>query len=317
MALQVYTKPAVRNAWGDTASNTDLVDPGNTFASAGWQLGLKPPRQFFNWVLNVLYQGIRYLCQAGISAWDAADAYSIGSVVRNAADGLLYQSKLNNNTNQPPATSPTAWGPLTAVNPAGGDSSNALATTRFVTNGFVPVGGSFALLSGQVGNGQIPLGGVTQYQGNLAIAFSQLTGKIANSQILVGAVTQFQGSLSIAWTQLTGTKNADQLNGLVAGPAGGFTNNTLARTDGNGFTWSRYFNQSSANNENPANISQVIVTNGTDGFFRKASLAALLAALGATTDADFGASLAANGFQKLPSGLIIQWGLANPNGGTI
>jgi hypothetical protein len=97
------------------------------------------------------------------------------------------------------------------------------------------------------------------------------TGALSPSVVPVGAVTQWQGSLAIAWAQLTGTKNADQLNGLIAGPEGGFTAETLARCDLNGTVWAKYFNHASANSENPT-VAQIFVTNGADGYARKASL---------------------------------------------
>ena len=55
--------------------------------------------------------------------------------------------------------------------------------------------------------------------------------------------------------------------------------NTIVTRDSNGYTYLNYINCNTSDNENPA-ISQVIVTNGSDGFFRKASLAHLKAQMG-------------------------------------
>jgi hypothetical protein len=80
-----------------------------------------------------------------------------------------------------------------------------------------------------------------------------------------------------ATTAATAT-NALALNGIASSAAAGAS--TIAARDGNGDIFARYLNQSSSNGENPT-PSQVIVTNGSDNYFRKSSLAS------------FGANLAA------------------------
>ncbi|HEY6927445.1 MAG TPA: hypothetical protein VI653_28480 [Steroidobacteraceae bacterium] len=104
------------------------------------------------------------------------------------------------------------------------------------------------------------------------LSLSAIGGSVTNAQVPVGAVLQWQTSLTIGWGQISGTKNADQLQGFTAtsSPIG----NTVGLRDANGYFWAVYFNQSSSNSENPS-ISQVMVTNGADSFFRKCSLASL------------------------------------------
>lgn len=85
--------------------------------------------------------------------------------------------------------------------------------------------------------------------------------------------------------------------------------------DASGYAYAVYFNQASPNNENPS-VSQFMVTNGSDGYLRKANVAAVKAALGALTASDFPALLSGNGYQRLPSGVIIQWGQAFISGTT-
>jgi hypothetical protein len=63
----------------------------------------------------------------------------------------------------------------------------------------------------------------------------------------------------------------------VAGTSFGNAN-TIGRSDGNGYTYFNYINSNTGNSENPT-ISQVIVTNGTDSFYRKASIAHLTSAV--------------------------------------
>lgn len=60
---------------------------------------------------------------------------------------------------------------------------------------------------------------------------------------------------------------------------------TLVTRDGNGYSFFSYINSNTSNNENPT-ISQIIVTNGSDNYFRKASLAHLKSSLGSMPASD-------------------------------
>lgn len=77
--------------------------------------------------------------------------------------------------------------------------------------------------------------------------------------------------------------NADTVDGLHASHTVGKT--TLVTRDGNGYTNLNYINSNTGNNENPT-ISQVIVTNGSDNYYRKASLAHLKSSLGSMPASD-------------------------------
>lgn len=313
--MTVYVKPAVRHAWAELASGSDIQDPGDSYAAAGYLLGVKPPRQFDNWLYNFAFNGLRYFCQVGIVDYDAAETYPLGGIVRGP-DGIVYRSLAANNVGHTPASSPTQWGAPQFFTPGPTDNSNSVATTAWVRGYALPLGTSIGSLSGTVTNGQIPVGAVTQWQGSLAIGFSQLVGTLFNSQVTLGNVTQWQGSLSIAWGQITGTKNADQLEGLVVGPDGGFGANSIPRYDGSGYLYAAYLNQASANNENPS-IGQVIVTNGSDNFFRKESLAAFRLAMAPS------ASHGPTGWTTTPDGIMLQWGqiavgdIGSPVNGTL
>lgn len=57
--------------------------------------------------------------------------------------------------------------------------------------------------------------------------------------------------------------------------------NTIGRSDANGYTYFNYINSNTGNSENPT-VSQVIVTNGGDNFYRKASVAHLTSSLSGT-----------------------------------
>lgn len=111
---------------------------------------------------------------------------------------------------------------------------------------------------------------LSYFEGQMSL--SAIGGQVTPPQVPVGAITQWQASLTIAWSQISGTKNADQLQGLTAST--GAVPNTIGVRDGGGYFWTVYFNQSSPNSENPG-VSQVMVTNGSDNFLRKCSLASL------------------------------------------
>lgn len=77
-------------------------------------------------------------------------------------------------------------------------------------------------------------------------------------------------------TNATNADRADTLDGLHASHTVGA--NTVVTRESNGYTFLNYINSNTGNNENPT-ISQVIVTNGGDNYYRKASLAHLKSAL--------------------------------------
>lgn len=71
--------------------------------------------------------------------------------------------------------------------------------------------------------------------------------------------------------------DADKLDGYHGSAAQ--ATNTYVLRDGNGYSYFGYINSNSGNNENP-NVSQIITTNGGDGFYRKSSIAHLKAQMG-------------------------------------
>jgi hypothetical protein len=137
--MTVYSKPAVGPAWAETAGGGDLTAPSAGYVQAGWPLSNTPPaRQYFNWILNWVANGVRYFMQRGVPDYDAAETYSINATVLGP-DGLLYASITNSNTGHTPASSPTQWGPIETVTPAPGDNSHSVATTAYVlAAGFAP-----------------------------------------------------------------------------------------------------------------------------------------------------------------------------------
>lgn len=99
-----YTRPNVLPVWAESG---DVVQPTSPEIGAGWPLTNVPPsRQRFNWILNWIANGVRYLLQVGVSAWDSGETYRIGSRVQHS--GLTYVA-LTANTNKNPSTAATDW----------------------------------------------------------------------------------------------------------------------------------------------------------------------------------------------------------------
>lgn len=233
------TKPPVLPVWASGATPTnDIVQPSNAFITQGWPLSSTPPaRQYFNWLENYTFNGIRYFSHRGIVDWDTAETYQANDIVQfggtSTSAGLIVRSSHNNNTGNQPTLSVTDpnWQPILSITPANGDRSSEVTTTSWVGSNFIPIGCAFNCIAGSIAPAQTPLAAVQQYQGNLSIGFGQLTGVP-----------------------------------LDTNPSGG----TIVQRNSAGQIFAQFFNQVSGGNENPP-IGQVIVNNQADTYNRKAS----------------------------------------------
>jgi phage-related tail fiber protein len=100
------TKPPVLPPWAESG---DKVQPSNAEIQTGWPLSSIPPsRQRFNWLLNFLANGVRYLTRRGIPDYGPDETYMIGDRIVGD-DGKTYRSVLDNNINNTPSTSPLWW----------------------------------------------------------------------------------------------------------------------------------------------------------------------------------------------------------------
>lgn len=103
-----YTKPTVLPAWGESAGGADVLQPTNAEIQAGWPLSNVPPsRKRFNWILKYLAQGVRYMMQMGIPVWDSTEDYPVNARVMGS-DGKTYKAILTG-INKDPTTQPTYW----------------------------------------------------------------------------------------------------------------------------------------------------------------------------------------------------------------
>lgn len=102
------TQPSPAPVWAGTATPVaDIVRPTDPEISQGWPLTAIPPsRQRFNWVLNRLSAGLRYIEQHGIGKWQVEEDYGEDSVVVH--DHKLWVATRANKGAQPD-TSPDDW----------------------------------------------------------------------------------------------------------------------------------------------------------------------------------------------------------------
>lgn len=152
------------------------------------------------------------------------------------------------------------------------------STTRWATP-------SFGDLQGSIANGQVPVGAVTQWQTSLSINGTQVSGAVSKAN----TIASNNGYATFNWSGQSGQPtwlwgSNDSLNFFVWNPSNFNVNevqgfapstaaaaSTMALRDGSGYLWANYFNQASGQNENPS-VSQVMVTNASDNFLRKAGL---------------------------------------------
>lgn len=161
--------------------------------------------------------------------------------------------------------------------------SGATGAVTFSVTGTVPSAALAANITGGVA-------GDIAYQ-TAASTTAFLTAGTSSQVLVSGSTPAWSSAPAIAGTNFTGTgasftagaatlaANSSQLNGLASATTA--TATTVAARDGSGNLFAVNFNQSSANSENPG-VSQVLVTNGSDNFLRKAAISHLTSALSGT-----------------------------------
>lgn len=198
------TKPLVTPVWASTA--TDNVTPTDAFIAAGWPLSTTPPsRQRFNWLLNYLYNGVRYFSRRGIADYDAAETYMTNDRTMGP-DGLTYVSLVDGNIANTPASSPTEWARWGGGGFAGlktsiawlpsGASSNVLTTTFIAScNGYVNVRSTAT-----TGNNQtVAITNVASINGNNGPQDSVNNSSVVQQSLAVtaGTTVTVTGTLSV------------------------------------------------------------------------------------------------------------------------
>jgi hypothetical protein len=195
----------------------------------------------------------------------AATAASTLTVASTSTTGQLTFTDWNTFNGKQAALGFT---PYNATNPSG-----------YITAAGAPVQ-SVGAYTGAVTNAQISAAATAGY-GFTPYSNANPSGYITSAGSCASATN---AGTATNW----GAYGAVPTAGSVPGPNG------IPRADASGYTFFNYINSSTANNENPA-VSQVIVTNGTDGYYRKANIAQVAAYLSGQTMNINGSSTSCSG----------------------
>jgi hypothetical protein len=103
-------------------------------------------------------------------------------------------------------------------------------------------------------------------------SYAALAGTATTAVTATNATNATNATVAAAANFATSAGSSALLSGLAPSDAAG--GNTIAQRNSSGYLFAAYFNQSSSNNENPT-PSQVMVTNGSDDYLRKSSVANL------------------------------------------
>ena len=117
---------------------------------------------------------------------------------------------------------------------------------------------------------------------------ARIVGNTYSSGGFIGNLTgNVTGNVSGSSGSCTGNSatatNSSQLGGLSASTSA--TASTIVARNSSNYVYLNYINSNTSNGENPT-ISQIIVTNGSDHFYRKATLAHLKSSLGSMPASD-------------------------------
>ena len=215
-------------------------------------------------------------------------------------------------------TSPTLTTPALGT-PASGALTNCTGYTYANLSGTVPTWnqnttGTAANVTGTVAIANGGTGETTRQA-----AMDALAGATTSGQYLRGNGTDVVMSAIQAGDVPTLNQNTTGTAASISGfnnPTTAATGNTIAYRDASGYLYATYLNQSSGNTENPA-VSQVMVTNGSDNFLRKASIAHLTSSLSGTAPINIsgtsGSAAVRSATAQSASGTAVQF-LSIPSG---
>lgn len=282
--MPLITKPDFTYVW---ASGGAVVAPNDTKKQLGW-IAEAPPFQYDNWLQNRQDQMLAHINQRGIPAWDGLTNYEAGGLSYvQGSDGKVYKSV-------------AASGPASVVSNPTTD-----ATDTYWTEAFSPiVSPAFS------GNPTAPT--AAQFDNDTSIATTEFVQR---------ALGNMQGQVGYNTSQAI---TAEQVGKLITFDASSLTL-TLPSTSTvpSGSVLTIYGNTSGGTIQKAAGDTLI---NGTFGPITSFNIAAqdkvTLVSIGFAgwyviggevalkSSSSFSVSLGANGYQKLPSGLIIQWGQA-------
>ncbi len=164
------TRPVIIPPWAETGDKSS--QPSDSDIQAGWPLTTTPPsRQKFNWLLNFLANGVRYLTARGVADWNNGETYAKNSICIGD-DGRLYQSIQASNLNNTPSTSASYWARV----------GEPVGSTKFHTGSTAPYdwveenGGTI---------GSAASGATTRANADTAALFAHLWNNYSNSVLII------------------------------------------------------------------------------------------------------------------------------------
>lgn len=312
--MTLITKPEFTYVW---ASGGAVVAPNDSKKQLGW-VAEAPPFQYDNWLQNRQDQMLAHINQRGIPAWDALTNYEAGSLSYvQGSDGKIYKSVA--------ASGPSA----TVQNPT------TDGTDTYWTIAFADVGAFLTQATGdaryaQRSNNLSDLTNVAAARTNLALgtaATATLTtsntdgtvgrvlkvgdfglGAVGATPALANIDSHYLATGLYWFTNGAGTPPAVYGYVLVQRADASTSMQTFTTTDAtkqwvrysNGSVWSPW--KEIALTDSPAFTGTPTAPTPSIGT-RSTAIATMQ-----NFANEFGSSLAASGYQKLPTGLIIQWG---------
>ncbi|KIV64334.1 MULTISPECIES: gp53-like domain-containing protein [Pseudomonadaceae] len=282
---EVENFPDIARGWGVSFDQTNGI----------------PPMEWFNALFKRNDEALRYLLQRGIAEWSATEDYPVSAHVQES--GKVWKAKVASLGKQPsvnpsewvetaltrdalkvliqeqnfaPISSPALSGNPTAPTPAQFDNDSSIATTEFVQRAMGGFGRTFSYGTA----GQKISSDRINSSINLYGSCTDITLPLSAS-VPAGSVIQISAASLLCYIKTQGVDRvyANSSNQALTGATIG---------DGDSVTF---------------------VSSGDNRWF--------MYGVGALRYASsFGSSLSSNGYQKLPSGLILQWGagISMPDG---
>jgi len=277
------SKPDISIQWAQAGS---ISVPSDVKKQTGWVVE-KPANEYMNWIQNRQDKGIAYSYQMGVSEWDSTTEYQYASGYASYVqyNGIVYKA-IQTGTNKTPDVETGYW--TRAFDDYGAASTVNSALTSHITNYGTLAGLSNvtaarsnlsvysiaecdATFAPKAGNSSQTFLVGTATSGNHAVRKSQFDAK-------TGQATETTAGISEIATQAEVNAGADDLAYVTSLK---LATNLVAKT------------ASIADAKTGTSTTKFMTPGSFTGFFNDSGQQGL------TT----------NGYQKLPGGLILQWGV--------
>jgi len=292
--MSKITKPDISIQWAQAGV---IVAPSDAKKQAGWVVE-KPAYDYMNWLQNRQDTAIAYTYQMGIPEWDSATEYqyAAGYATYIQYNGIVYKA-LQVSTNKNPASETSYW--VRAFDSYGSASTVNSALTTHITNY-----GTLASLS----NATTARSNLSVYSiAQVDATFAPIAGNSAQTFLVGSASSADHAVRKSQFDAKTG-----QATETVAGIAEIATNAEALAGASDTVVLSPLKLQYVLNNKSATTTAKGVVELATNAETITGTDTSLAVTPSNVTGlfADSGrVSLGTNGYQKLPSGLIIQWGV--------